>query len=566
MRSIFISFLLIFSIVTPKSASAAINKKINTITYLSYSNSKQSSDQKIYLRYHEGIVYLSDNDDKIRYFQDLNKGVNIDIIRYNNELFMTSTSMDSISQPSFTDITENILGYECKHAVYNSFSNKIEVWYTEETKVKGSLYRNYLPNKNAAVLKVLINGSREIRADSIYHEKIDVLPAFPTDKSKHISGPEFEELKIKSRYTSIKIFDNDTLNFNPKRSILNHNDSSESKTFHYSNGTVLLRKIKLPEIFKKGAYCYARLSTYSQGDAYDRTGSVFVIPEIENKLSMLNAMVDSLEILPIYTDNDSNFYQGIVSTSAYDTPIEIMRFFTPFGVGHFNSLREINNYPWKSVVEYKQEVTDLIPNDIDEVWIGVFIGNYDGGGHNVSLEFDFYPAWEEIETNKWVQPLFSTINIMEMSGQNYGKLFGNDSLKVDFEIADDLENIRLYYTSTGHGGWGGGDEFNPKLNQLLIDGEEVFSIIPWRTDCATYRMYNPASGNFSNGLSSSDLSRSNWCPATISPPYYIELPNLKPGKHILEVIIDQGENDGGSFSHWSVSGILVGEKLVVEGN
>ena len=149
-----------------------------------------------------------------------------------------------------------------------------------------------------------------------------------------------------------------------------------------------------------------------------------------------------------------------------------------------------------------------------------------------------------------------------MSGQNYGKLFGNDSLKVDFEIAENLENIRLYYTSTGHGGWGGGDEFNPKLNQLLIDGEEVFSIIPWRTDCATYRMYNPASGNFSNGLSSSDLSRSNWCPATITPPYYIDLPNIKPGKHSIEVIIHQGENEGGSFSHWSISGILVGEKVI----
>ena len=194
--------------------------------------------------------------------------------------------------------------------------------------------------------------------------------------------------------------------------------------------------------------------------------------------------------------------------------------------------------------------------------MGVFVGNYDSGGHVVSLELDFYPTFspeEDNEDNKYIQPLFSNLNIMEMEGQNYGRLFGNDTLRGNFEIPEDLQNLQLLYTSTGHGGWGGGDEFNPKLNQVFIDGEEVFKIIPWRTDCATYRLSNPASGNFKNGLSSSDLSRSNWCPATVTPPYIVALDSLKEGKHVIEVVIDQGENDGSSFSHWSISGVLIGE-------
>jgi len=116
------------------------------------------------------------------------------------------------------------------------------------------------------------------------------------------------------------------------------------------------------------------------------------------------------------------------------------------------------------------------------------------------------------------------------------------------------------FTSTGHGGWDNGDEFVPKLNQVFIDDELIFKHVPWRCDCGTYRLSNPASGNFDNGLSSSDLSRSNWCPATLTQPFYIPLTNLKKGKHIIRIAIDQGDDEGSSFNHWSVSGILVGSK------
>jgi hypothetical protein len=129
---------------------------------------------------------------------------------------------------------------------------------------------------------------------------------------------------------------------------------------------------------------------------------------------------------------------------------------------------------------------------------------------------------------------------------------------MDFELPEYIDDLQLLFTSTGHGGWGGGDEFNPKLNQVFIDGVLVFSHVPWRTDCATYRMSNPASGNFENGLSSSDLSRSNWCPATCTPPFFIPLKELKPGKHTIQVVIDQGEDEGSSFSHWGVTGVLTG--------
>ncbi|HWV66578.1 peptide-N-glycosidase F-related protein, partial [Chitinophaga sp.] len=82
----------------------------------------------------------------------------------------------------------------------------------------------------------------------------------------------------------------------------------------------------------------------------------------------------------------------------------------------------------------------------------------------------------------------------------------------------------------------------------------------WRTDCATYRLSNPASGNFGNGLSSSDLSRSNWCPGTLTSPVFISLQDIAPGQHTIQVAIPQGKPEGSSQSFWNVSGTLIGEK------
>lgn len=92
----------------------------------------------------------------------------------------------------------------------------------------------------------------------------------------------------------------------------------------------------------------------------------------------------------------------------------------------------------------------------------------------MSLDLSFYPVWEKTEVKKkYINPLFSIVNILEMSGQNYGRLFKTDTLTARFEIPKDVENIQLLYTSTGHGGWGGGDEFNQRLNKVFVDDKLV---------------------------------------------------------------------------------------------
>ena len=276
---------------------------------------------------------------------------------------------------------------------------------------------------------------------------------------------------------------------------------------------------------------------------------------------MMDAFRDNIEVLPSFFDNKGKEYHAFRLESNFHPALEWMRFFTSFGVDHYNDKRVINNYPWKNTATYEQDITSLIPSETQEIWVGVFIGNYHKGGHIVSLDLEFFPAFDsEKQNDQWLLPLFNTVNIMEMSGQQYPRLFNNDTLEIDFELPDKLEDLQLLFTTTGHGGWGGGDEFNPRLNRIFIDGKKVFEIVPWRTDCAKYRLYNPASGNFSNGMSSSDFSRSNWCPATSTPPYFIPLNELQAGKHKMSIIIDQGEDEGSGFNAWSISGVLTANK------
>lgn len=546
-----------FSFIILCAFSVISTAQTNSIYKVSYDAPNKENAYQMY--YHHQMVYLSDSAESIQQFTDLNKEENISSIQEAERTYHLVTPFDSLPQATITRNAKTIMGYRCNYAKYNYFSNNVEVWFTENTKAKGSPYSRFLPNKNALVLEIKVNGSLRLTANAI--KKVKTLAAQQISKEAIIVNKAvFEELKINSRYTRLSVFKEQIINFEPELKATA--DTLSNVVYRFSKGTVVMKKIKLSKALRESGHVFARLHCRSNGDAYDRTGSVFLLNTSDPlQERMLAAYQFGIDTLPVYTDKKGAEYQGVLSTESYAPAIELMRFFTSFGADHFNNKRPINNYPWAEDVLFEQEVSALIPNDEAELWIGVFIGNYDKGGHIISLDLDFHPAFnpEEEIKSKHIQPLFSTINTLEMSGQNYGRLFGTDTLRVPFELTENVRDLQLLFTTTGHGGWGGGDEFNPKLNELYLNGEKLFSIVPWRTDCASYRFDNPASGNFNNGLSSSDLSRSNWCPATLTPPYLIPL-DLAKGKHLLEVIIDQGAPEGNSHSAWSVTGVLVGEK------
>jgi hypothetical protein len=548
--AVFCLFISLYSV-----AKGNKKEKITKITYEQYSQGKLVPNGEMILNCENGFVELSNPSKIERFFIDYNSKSVIKILDVNSEQFRQTTHFSDLPESKAAEGEETILGYKCKKATFLIFSNAVEVWYTTETTFKASPSLSAIID-NGLVLKYVVNGNRTIKAKSI--EKESDCMEYPQIDIPEIDEARYRELIIESRYTIIPVFNKEQINFqdgitNPNQEIFDH-------TYRFSKGNVIMKKIKLPRT-ENGGNFFIKLTNWSNGDAYDRTGCVFTISN-DDKKSIVSALKNGKKELPVYIDKKGTEYQGVVSTDNYTVPLELMRFFTSFGVGHFNNKRPIHNYNWQDSVVYKQEITELITTNQDEMWIGVFIGNYDNGGHKVSLEIDYYPPFESISVSeKIIKPLFYTLNIMEAEGQNYGRMFKNDTLTMEFTLDEEVKNPKLLFTTTGHGGWGNGDEFVPKQNQIFIDDKLVFQHVPWRSDCATYRMSNPASGNFGNGLSSSDLSRSNWCPAALTNPYYIPLVNLKPGKHLIKVVIDQGDDEGNSFNHWSISGILTGNEI-----
>lgn len=445
--------------------------------------------------------------------------------------------------------TKTILGYTCEKAQTTINSNKIELWYTRDVGVKGA--PSVLGQMLGLVLEVTRNGNFTVMAQSV--EPIKVIPStvvFPQQKIKPVDMLTYRDQVWRSRFTTIPVF---------RKQVVNYSDNVKSNDSikRFASGTVIARKIRIPEI-KPGSQVFVDLTEQSNGDAYDRTGSVFIIPT-DTKISFLTALQQSVKILPVYDNGNGNFYQGVVRTPEYEPTVELMRFFTPFGVSHYNTIK-LKNRVWQDSTFYRQDISDLRSMlSGKEVWIGANIGNYDKGGHRVSLNLTIHNDQTKIYPENFVLPLFNTNNIMEMAGQEYGTMFSSDKgLEVAFTLDKPLKNAKLRYIATGHGGWENGDEFVPKKNTILLDGTEKFSFVPWRTDCGSYRTFNPASGNFENGLSSSDYSRSNWCPGMVTYPVYIDLGDLPAGDHSIQVKIPLGKPEGTSFSSWNVSGVLLG--------
>lgn len=471
------------------------------------------------------------------------------LAQLNSSKLISTKDSTSIGKQTFELLgdTKKILGYTCKKAKTIVNSNTIEIWYTNDLKVKGA--PSLLGQNLGLVLETVRNGNFIVSATKV--EKVKQFPSLKIDETKTIDLLTYRDLVWKSRFTTIPIF---------KDEIINFSDASKSNDsiLRFANGTIILRKVKIPTI-AKGSQVFVDVTEQSNGDAYDRTGSVFMIP-MDKKVSFLDGLKNGAKTLPIYENGNGKQYQGVVSTDDYSSLIELMRFFTPFGIKQYNSL-QLKDKIWEEKVSYRQDISELTAAlNNKEVYIGTFIGNYDKGGHKVSVNLTIHPEENGASKASNVISIFNTTNVMEMAGQEYGTMFNADKgLVVNFKLDKDLKNVRLRYITTGHGGWENGDEFVPKKNTILLNEKEVFHFTPWREDCGSYRLYNPASGNFPNGLTSSDYSRSNWCPGMVTNPVYIDLGDLKAGNHTLQVKIPQGENEGNSFSAWNVSGVLIGE-------
>lgn len=455
----------------------------------------------------------------------------------------TVTTADSVSlgkqQFELTDKRKKILGYDCRMAKTVINSNRIEVWYTDAGIKAGP---SVLGQLLGMVLEIDRNGNYQTRASKI--EKLKKLPeGLSVPNQKPLDMLSYRDRVWKSRFVRVPLFEGAQVNFDPEM-------KPTAELLRLSDGMTLVKRVRIPEI-PGNSQLFVDVSEQSLGDAYDRTGHLFVIPSDD-----LEATWKALSEKGKLPQSKSS----IVRLENEESPlVELMHYITPFGVGKYNYLEQ-KDRKWQDSVYYRMEISDLIPMlSGKEILVGVTIGNYDKGGHKVNANLSIHRGdGIALPGNNISEPVFNNVGIGN-SGRDYNQEFSSETgSQAVFFLEKPLKNARLRYITTGHGGWENGDEFVPKTNTILIDNRQVFSFTPWRTDCGSYRLSNPASGNFENGLSSSDYSRANWCPGVATNPIWIDLGDLAAGQHTISIKIPVGKPEGGSSSSWSVSVVLEG--------
>ncbi len=378
----------------------------------------------------------------------------------------------------------------------------------------------------------------------------------------------------------IQVFENDSIHFIPDTT-KNGLNPDEGGIIHLTNGRMIIKKLTIPT-FEKSTKVEINIVLKSAGDRWDKSGSCFIIT-VTSQIDFID-IASEAEKFPTPPKQIEKFH-GIVAGKNYQPVIELMRFMTPFGVGYYSDSMELRKpvyIPyWEKEVNWTDDITNLLSELENEVWVGVWIDTWTKEGYEISVELNFYESNLPQNPKKLtaVLPLLNTIYYI--SPQEYPDLFSRQNIDIETDIPKEAKNIRLKYIVTGHGGHSEGDEFTKKENVISVDGKELLRFTPWRDDCANFRRYNPHSGvwfdtvaveyidwkerkykrkTIEERIASSDYSRSNWCPGSNVPPVEIPL-NINTGKHKFTFSIPDAQAiDGDKLNHWLVSAYLVWDK------
>lgn len=380
--------------------------------------------------------------------------------------------------------------------------------------------------------------------------------------------------------TTIKVFDKVNVHYAPN-ALSGFNEADADGIIRLVNGRIILKKIKVPH-YERNVKVDIKTTIASNGDRWDKSGSVFVLPRHSaiNLLSIAQgkAKFPEIDILKL------EHMRGIIAGKNYLPTIELMRFMTPFGVGFYSNnndtltskRRPVYIPKWEDCVQWQQDITDRYSLLEDEAYVGVFIDTWTEQGYLASVELKFTESNISCDRMQRTQVL-PLINTVYYIGQEYPDIFARKSVTTDFTLPKNAKNVRVKYIVTGHGGHDGGDEFVQKENILSVDGKEVYRFTPWRDDCASFRRFNPATGvwlekrvasyigekgytekEVEEPVASSDFSRSNWCPGTDVVPEEVALEGITAGKHTFTVDIPKAQPiNGDEMNHWLVSAYLV---------
>lgn len=317
-----------------------------------------------------------------------------------------------------------------------------------------------------------------------------------------------------------KIFTDQNINYGKPDST-----NIETDVIRLLGGRLVLKKVIIPK-FQNGTDVNIKLTLKSNGDKWDKSGSCFVVTNPE-QISIID--VAKGEKLFPEASYASKKHGGVKTAENYTPVVELLRFMTPFGVGHYSNkskyLKPVYVPKWEKEVIWNQDISDLADIVTGTFYIGVWIDSWTKSGYKIDLSLIYSGRAKK---PRKVIPLINTINYVK--GQALPHFFAEAPLEYVLTLSKNIKNVKLHYITTGHGGHRGGDEFIKIKNSIYFNNELVLDTIPWRDDCASFRRFNPTSGvwlrkdsayfrdpttktrgikEIEERLASSDLSRSN---------------------------------------------------------
>lgn len=366
------------------------------------------------------------------------------------------------------------------------------------------------------------------------------------------------------------VFKNQPINFGGENGV-------DKEVTSLQSGRLIYKKVTVPT-FKKGTDVTIKLTLRSNGDRWDKSGSCFVITNPE-QISILNVSKGEKKF-PIESNIDEK-YRGVLSTNDYKPVVEVLRFMTPFGVGHYSDDGKKYRKPvyiptWEKQVVWKQDISDLTSIVSGTFYVGIWIDSWTKEGYNVDLSLTY-----SNRSKKALKVIPLVNNIPYVDGQSLPDFFAKSALSHTFRLKKNAKNVKFHYITTGHGGHEGGDEFIKIKNSVFVNDKLVIDTIPWRDDCASFRRFNPTSGVWlkkdsasyidfeakaykikaiEERIASSDLSRSNWCPGSFVKPFEANLRDLKAGKHSIKISIPATAAYDDKLNHWLVSAYITYEE------
>ncbi|TXD41234.1 hypothetical protein FRC96_04395 [Lujinxingia vulgaris] len=224
--------------------------------------------------------------------------------------------------------------------------------------------------------------------------------------------------------------------------------------------------------------------------------------------------------------------------------VELARHITPYRRG---MCQYIDLTPLAGLLTGERALRSFI-----DTWVGP--GHEQGEGWEVSATFYLTPGYPEAADE--------VINLIARQAITVGEVEPDQNVasqlpELSFTLPESFRRVEAHLTTTGHsfGNTRNCAEFCEMRHDLLLNDDALFSVNPWRADCALNPV-SPQAGTW-------EYARNGWCPGAVSVGDRVDLTDaVQPGDNTLSLNILLA--DGSEYDNTSPVDLLPSTQVALK--